>query len=107
MKTLVTLPYRDAKRRVMERFERLYLFSLMDRVNQNISQAAREAHMDRKNFWMKLKPYLTERPGTDELEREYDASRDQAASPGSPRADVPADPRRDPDENGEEDEDYG
>ena len=57
MEGLLSLPYRDAKRRVLERFERFYLLSLMEKADQNVSQAARDARMDRKNFWVKLKEY--------------------------------------------------
>jgi DNA-binding NtrC family response regulator len=93
MKSLIPLPYREAKRRVLARFERFYLLSLMERVNQNVSQAAREARMDRKNFWVKLRAH---RPPA------LPAPNAPVGSPGTPGDDGPGAGGND-DDNGNDD----
>ncbi len=45
--------FRTAK----ERFERQFFVNLLERHSGNVSRAAREADMDRKNFQLKLKKY--------------------------------------------------
>ncbi len=48
--TLTDLPYRLAKERALEEFERGYFLSLLDRTAGNVSEAARQAGLDRSNF---------------------------------------------------------
>jgi DNA-binding NtrC family response regulator len=43
--------YRDEKRRLLDDFERDYVRRLLDRTAGNLSEAARIAGVDRKNFW--------------------------------------------------------
>ncbi|MEW6087438.1 MAG: sigma-54 dependent transcriptional regulator [bacterium] len=50
---LVAATFKDAK----ENFERRYFVELLDKHSGNISHAAQEADMDRKNFILKLKKY--------------------------------------------------
>jgi DNA-binding NtrC family response regulator len=50
---LLELSFRDAKRRVVDGFERAYVEALLARTGGNIRQAAREAHMDR-SYLMEL-----------------------------------------------------
>ncbi|NOZ86210.1 MAG: sigma-54-dependent Fis family transcriptional regulator [Deltaproteobacteria bacterium] len=49
--------FKQEKRKVIESFEKIYLKTLLRRNNGNISRAAREAEMPRKNFWQKMKQY--------------------------------------------------
>lgn len=51
------LPFKDAKQRVIEDFERDYLAALLRRNNYNISKTAREAGIDRKHIRNLLKKY--------------------------------------------------
>lgn len=44
------LPYREAKDRTIQRFEQSYFSSLLDRTGGNVSEAARQAGLDRSNF---------------------------------------------------------
>lgn len=50
---LFELPYRDAKRRATDDFERRYLERLLEKSEGNIRQASRDAHMDR-SYLMEL-----------------------------------------------------
>ena len=52
---LLELPYKDAKHRVLEHFEKLYFDRMLERAGNNTTKAARLAGMHRKNFWQKLK----------------------------------------------------
>lgn len=47
---LVDLPYREAKQRALATFEETYFTELLDRTGGNISEAARQAGLDRSNF---------------------------------------------------------
>lgn len=51
------MPFKDAKEQVIERFESEYLVDLLKRNQYNISQAAREAEMDRKSISRLLKKH--------------------------------------------------
>jgi DNA-binding NtrC family response regulator len=48
--TLADLPYRQAKERALEDFEQRYFMSLLSRTGGNVSEAARQAGLDRSNF---------------------------------------------------------
>ena len=52
-----SLPFKDAKERLLESFEREYLIELLRKNNRNISQAAREAKIDRKSISRLLKKH--------------------------------------------------
>lgn len=54
---LTQLPFRDAKQRIVQQFERQYLQQLLVDNEDNISQAARVAEMDRANFRRLLKKH--------------------------------------------------
>jgi DNA-binding NtrC family response regulator len=47
---LVDLPYRDAKQQALAAFESAYFAALLERTGGNVSQAARQAGLDRSNF---------------------------------------------------------
>lgn len=49
--------FRTAKKRVVENFERDYVTQLLARTQGNLSEAARIAGVDRKNFWVMAKKY--------------------------------------------------
>ena len=51
------LAFKDAKEQWVSSFERDYIAQLLDRNNQNISHAAREADIDRKYFRKLMKKY--------------------------------------------------
>jgi len=48
--TLADLSYADAKERAGTTFDRTYVDRLLQRVDGNMSEAARQAGMDRSNF---------------------------------------------------------
>ena len=50
-------PFKEAKQKIVEVFERDYLVDLMKRNNYNLSKAAREAGIDRKHIRNLLKKY--------------------------------------------------
>jgi DNA-binding NtrC family response regulator len=56
----VTRPFRDVKQETIDAFEKDYLTELLRVHRGNLAQAARAAHMDRKNLWA-----LVERHGLD------------------------------------------
>jgi DNA-binding NtrC family response regulator len=47
---LLDLPFADAKRKAVEQFEAAYASSTLQRAGGNVSEAARQAGMDRSNF---------------------------------------------------------
>lgn len=49
--------FRTAKKQMVENFERDYVTHLLARTQGNLSEAARIAGMDRKNFWVMAKKY--------------------------------------------------
>lgn len=53
---------KDAKERMVARFERDYLLTLLERHHQNISAVAREAGIDRRHVYRLLKKYDIELP---------------------------------------------
>jgi DNA-binding NtrC family response regulator len=63
----LALPFRDAKARVVEEFERAYLTGILAMHGGKLTAAARHADMDNKNLWEKLARYgLRARPGSGE-----------------------------------------
>ncbi len=52
-----SLPFREAKNRIVEKFEKDYLTAMLRRNSGNISAASRDSGLDRKNFWQLLKKY--------------------------------------------------
>ncbi len=51
------LPFKDAKQLIVESFEKEYLSNLVERNNNNLSKASREAKIDRKHLRNLLKKY--------------------------------------------------
>jgi two-component system response regulator AtoC len=51
------VPFKDAKVKLIEAFERQYLLDLIDRHGGNVSKAARAADMDRKSITRLLKKH--------------------------------------------------
>jgi two-component system response regulator HydG len=47
---LLDLPYRDAKQRAVDAFESVYFEAVLRRAGGNVSEAARQAGLDRSNF---------------------------------------------------------
>jgi DNA-binding NtrC family response regulator len=59
----VTLPFREAKARVVEEFERSYIAALLELHGGKVTAVARQADMDPKNLWEKLVKYGLRRQG--------------------------------------------
>jgi DNA-binding NtrC family response regulator len=53
----LTLPFRDAKARVVEEFEKAYVAGVLGLHGGKLSAAARHADMDNKNLWEKMIRY--------------------------------------------------
>jgi DNA-binding NtrC family response regulator len=53
----LTLPFRDAKARVVEEFERAYIHGVLALHGGKVGAAARHADMDGKNLWEKMVRY--------------------------------------------------
>ncbi|MBT3182225.1 MAG: sigma 54-dependent Fis family transcriptional regulator [Deltaproteobacteria bacterium] len=51
------IPFKDAKQRIVENFEKEYLAELLEKNGNNLSKAAREAKIDRKHLRNLLKKY--------------------------------------------------
>ncbi len=49
--------FRDSKSRAIEEFEKKYLTVMLEKNKGNIAAAAREAEIDRKNFWLMVQKY--------------------------------------------------
>jgi DNA-binding NtrC family response regulator len=58
----LALPFRDAKARVVEEFERAYITGVLEAHGGKLTAAARHADMDPKNFHEKLTRYGLRRP---------------------------------------------
>jgi DNA-binding NtrC family response regulator len=58
------LPFRDAKARVVEEFERAYISGVLEAEGGKLTAAAKHADMDPKNFHEKLIRYGLRRPST-------------------------------------------
>ncbi len=58
----LSLPFRDAKARVVEEFERAYVAGVLELEGGKLTAAAKHAGMDPKNFWEKLVRYGLRRP---------------------------------------------
>jgi DNA-binding NtrC family response regulator len=52
---VMDLPYKDARNRVLSEFEVAFLRNLLERAEDNVSQAARLADMDRSHLWELVK----------------------------------------------------
>ena len=52
---LTDLPYSHAKKQALEMFEQAYLEAVLRRTGGNVSEAARQAGLDRSNFRRVLK----------------------------------------------------
>jgi DNA-binding NtrC family response regulator len=52
-----TVPLRDAKETIIADFERRYLKRLLEKHQQNVSRAAREAQVDRRHFYRLMKKH--------------------------------------------------
>jgi DNA-binding NtrC family response regulator len=55
--SMTDMPFKDAKEKLIEGFEREYLIDLLERYGGNISRAARAADMDRKSITRLLKKH--------------------------------------------------
>lgn len=53
-KEFFTLTYKEAKKYVLDKFEKVYLTHLLQQTNGNVSKAAELAGIHRKNFYVKL-----------------------------------------------------
>jgi DNA-binding NtrC family response regulator len=62
----VSLPFRDAKARVVEEFERAYITEVLDAHGGKLTAAAKHADMDPKNFSEKLTRYGLRKPSAPE-----------------------------------------
>jgi DNA-binding NtrC family response regulator len=63
----LSLPFRDAKARVVEEFERAYVSGVLEASGGKLTAAAKHADMDPKNFSEKLVRYGLRRSGSSDL----------------------------------------
>jgi DNA-binding NtrC family response regulator len=61
-----SLPFKEAKQKIVEIFEKDYLEDLLNRNAYNVSRASREAKIDRKHLRNLLKKYSINAPDDDE-----------------------------------------
>ncbi|MGH7753679.1 MAG: sigma 54-interacting transcriptional regulator, partial [Gemmatimonadales bacterium] len=66
----LSLPFRDAKARVVEEFERAYISGVLETHGGKLTAAAKHADMDPKNFSETLSRYGLRRPSPSEAGRE-------------------------------------
>jgi DNA-binding NtrC family response regulator len=66
----LSLPFRDAKARVIEEFERAYISGVLEANGGKLTAAAKHADMDPKNFWEKLARYGLRKPAPGDPGRE-------------------------------------
>jgi DNA-binding NtrC family response regulator len=64
----LSLPFREAKARVVEEFERAYIAGVLEAHGGKLTAAAKHADMDPKNFWEKMTRYGLRRPSNGEAE---------------------------------------
>lgn len=69
---LSSMPYADAKDKAVDAFDRAYVERLMKRASGNVSEAARQAGMDRSNFRRLLKKVRSKKPEGAEADEETD-----------------------------------
>lgn len=86
--TLVDLPYRLAKERALEEFEQNYFSALLNRTGGNVSEAARQAGLDRSNFRRALRRAKIRATSTGASERPVSSTprplaRAESGEPGS------------------------
>jgi DNA-binding NtrC family response regulator len=62
----LSLPFRDAKARVIDEFERAYIGGVLQAAGGKLTAAAKHADMDPKNFWEKLVRYGFRKPAAPE-----------------------------------------
>jgi DNA-binding NtrC family response regulator len=61
----LTLPFREAKARIVEEFERAYIGGLLEAHGGKLTVAAKQADMDPKNFSEKMIRYGLRRAAAD------------------------------------------
>ncbi|MCL6641013.1 MAG: sigma-54-dependent Fis family transcriptional regulator, partial [Candidatus Rokubacteria bacterium] len=64
----LSLPFREAKARVVEEFERAYIAGVLEAHGGKLTAAAKHADMDPKNFWEKMTRYGLRRPSNGDVE---------------------------------------
>ncbi|WP_437960015.1 sigma-54 dependent transcriptional regulator [Sorangium sp. So ce119] len=95
---LCELPYAEAKERAVDAFDQIYVRRLLQRTGNNLSEAARQAGMDRSNF-RRLKKKIAARGDEESTQEALEAQEAQEArdahadrQPGTLAADAEAGP---------------